>query len=330
MGAVSAVNQHLLQEEQDNDTSSMTRRLVAFDQPVDPDVIFGSGNANGFFTTSTENGIELGLRSKLRFDGTCAPQNTFNSNGDGTYSFEKGDPCLNGEAEWNFEWTVNSDVGCDILGSPPCNVIGDYDYSLELDDDPSLTVNVAVPSLFGVSQSLPYDPINVPEADHSFGTDTTGNGGGVSSSSAAEYQTFLSTKTVVQQSWRYGFFDAGSIVELVPGFDFESAGIYTITLSAFEKGTKRVLASTRINVLVGLDPADFPTTQSECTNGDWQSFVTTSGDMFKNECECIKFTVSPLTVDPDTDGDGIGDGCDPCPLTGKFWTHRPQEIPSSN
>lgn len=38
-----------------------------FDQDVTPDAIFGSGNANGGFAVAREDGIELGLRSKLRF-----------------------------------------------------------------------------------------------------------------------------------------------------------------------------------------------------------------------------------------------------------------------
>ena len=61
---------------------------IEFDQDVTPDVIFGSGNLNGAFTTDRNDGVEIGLRGKLRFDGAGQPQNIFNSNGDGTYTFQ--------------------------------------------------------------------------------------------------------------------------------------------------------------------------------------------------------------------------------------------------
>jgi hypothetical protein len=48
---------------------------LLFDQDVTPDVIFGSGNANGAFTIDQSNGIELGLRGKLRFDASNQPEN---------------------------------------------------------------------------------------------------------------------------------------------------------------------------------------------------------------------------------------------------------------
>ncbi|MEQ8837455.1 MAG: hypothetical protein RID07_11680, partial [Lacipirellulaceae bacterium] len=64
--------------------------VTSFDQNVTPDVIFGSGNANGGFTVDTDNGVELGLRAKLRHNAVGAPENTFNSNGDGTYTFKSG------------------------------------------------------------------------------------------------------------------------------------------------------------------------------------------------------------------------------------------------
>ncbi len=63
-------------------------------QDVTPDVFFGSGNDNGFFTVDLQDGvdyrIELGLRGKLRFNPSNQPQNIFNSNGDGSYDFVAG------------------------------------------------------------------------------------------------------------------------------------------------------------------------------------------------------------------------------------------------
>ena len=70
--------------------SSPAYALIDYDQDVTNDVIFGSGNANGGFTTDCANGVELGLRAKLRHNAVGAPENTFNSNGDGTYTFQAG------------------------------------------------------------------------------------------------------------------------------------------------------------------------------------------------------------------------------------------------
>lgn len=63
---------------------------LSFNQNVTPDVIYGSGNANGSWTVDRSNGVELGLRGKLRHNAAGAPENTFNSNGNGTYSFAAG------------------------------------------------------------------------------------------------------------------------------------------------------------------------------------------------------------------------------------------------
>ena len=99
---------------------------------------FGDGNDNGAFTigtgtyekvttddlgniiSTTDIGVEIGLRAKLRFDENNQPQNIFNYDGVDTYTFEARAP-LNGfndapnpadpgTAIWNFEWSVNTDV----------------------------------------------------------------------------------------------------------------------------------------------------------------------------------------------------------------------------
>jgi hypothetical protein len=86
--------------------------------PITSDIIFGDGNANGDFTVTTKTlsfpsnpiggDIELGLRAKLRYDASGSPQNTFNYDGDDTYSFDlaNGNPPTN-RAMWNYEWSVN-------------------------------------------------------------------------------------------------------------------------------------------------------------------------------------------------------------------------------
>ena len=84
---------------------------LTFDQNVTPDVIFGSGNPNGFFTVDEDDGVELGLRAKIPFVGTI------NSNGDGTYSYtlaetdEEPAGAMLKPRRWNFDWTVNTDTG---------------------------------------------------------------------------------------------------------------------------------------------------------------------------------------------------------------------------
>lgn len=69
---------------------SSAHAVTQFDQNVTNEVIFGTGNLNGSFTTDRANGVELALRGKLRHDAAGQPQNIFNSNGDGTYTFQSG------------------------------------------------------------------------------------------------------------------------------------------------------------------------------------------------------------------------------------------------
>jgi hypothetical protein len=62
----------------------------------------GSGNPNGGFVVTTENGIELGLRAKLR-----QSPNVIHSP-DGTYNVPTGPQIgVPGRAAWNYEWSIN-------------------------------------------------------------------------------------------------------------------------------------------------------------------------------------------------------------------------------
>src|SRR4029453_18641677 len=78
---------------------------VLVDGDVTPDVIYGGGNANGSSTLARTNSIELGLRGKLRFP----PSNVFNSNFDGTYTFERGLGAGPDHPVWAFAWAVKTD-----------------------------------------------------------------------------------------------------------------------------------------------------------------------------------------------------------------------------
>lgn len=212
--------------------------VIMYDQNVTNNAIFGSGNTNGSYTTDRADGVELGLRGKLRFNAANAPENTFNSGGDGTYSFDSGlppsgfgfAPGSTSTAVWNFEWSINTDYdGTSGLA------LDELVYTLEIDFDPGLGVNF---------QS--FDPINVPFADHSIGDNTTAQGGGAEAADAATYSALLAGNNLAQNSWNMEFFDNA----MYP-FDGRVNGIYDIRLSAGYAGAAP-LASTSIQILVGV------------------------------------------------------------------------------
>ena len=201
------------------------RAALLYDQNVTPDVIFGAGNANGGFTVDRENGVELGLRGKVRFDSNGQAQNIFNSNGAGTYTFPSGEYNNNGRPLWNFEWSINSNW--DGNG----DVIGNYNYVLSLDTDPSAG------TFFGIA----FDPIHIAVFDHAFGDNGTSNGGGTVGN-AGNYANLLLTTNVAQNSWAYTWF--------VFGMDPNVNGTYTIQLSAYDPNNNNALvASTSIDVV---------------------------------------------------------------------------------
>lgn len=215
---------------------------LTYDQDVTPDVIFGSGNANGSFTLDTQTTatttVELGLRGKLRFDASNLPQNIFNSNGDGSYTFLAGYPTGGaGWASpttpyWNFEWSVNVDQ--DGFGGA---TLDDFTYELGLDFDPS-------PG--GVIYQV-FDPItptvSVPYFDHAIGD----NGGTVVvAGNATDYNNYLGTYNVAQNSWSYEFFNNTPFDTFDPTVD----GVYEIYLKAFD-GTGAEVAHTAISIVVG-------------------------------------------------------------------------------
>jgi len=214
--------------------------VIEFDQDVTNDVIFGSGNANGGFTTDRQNGIEIGLRGKLRFDANNQPQNIYNSNGNGTYSFAAGPapigfsfnpPGLPTTPIWSFDWSINTNYD----GSTSFN-LDDLFYRLEIDFDPS-----------GATSFLAFDPINVALADHSIGDNATANGGGAEATDAADYAALIAGNNLAQQSWSYEFFNDAPF----DGFDPNDRGSYIIRLSAYQDADlTMLLASTQIAILV--------------------------------------------------------------------------------
>ena len=214
-----------------------------FNADVTPDVIFGSGNANGAWTLDRSSGIELGLRAKVRFDENNQPQNIFNYQGNigstGVYKFSSGTPGGQGfgfaanspsTASWNFEWSVNTDWD----GSSGLN-LDDLTYEIGIDFDPGLGTNFLI-----------FDPITLagPVPDHAIGDNTTGNGAGVDAGGdAGVYAGLLAANNVAQNSWNMEFFDG-------PGFPFlgSNPGVYDFYLSASLNGQE--IARTTMSVHV--------------------------------------------------------------------------------
>lgn len=213
--------------------SATAQAALLYDQNVTPDVIFGSGNANGSFTvdrtvnTAGATTLELGLRAKLRHNASGLPENTFNSNGDGTYSFLPGvAPTQTAPtAVWSVEWSIFSLTG-----------LNGYEFMLYVDADASAAVS------FGAGQNLLFAL-----ADHSFGTSSTGNGQGEEATDQGSYDDLLDTSEVVQNSWKAHW--------LFPlnGFDPTAIGQYSFALAAFDENDNEV-GRTQITVLV--DQAD--------------------------------------------------------------------------
>ncbi|MCF6217120.1 MAG: PEP-CTERM sorting domain-containing protein [Emcibacter sp.] len=200
---------------------------LLYDQNVSPDVIFGTGNANGAFTVDRNAGIELGLRAKIPFVGTT------NSNGDGTYSYSLAEA----NPRWNFDWTVNTDYD-DTTGQK----ISDFTYLLGIDFDPGAGTDF-----------LTFDPITTIFADHSIGDNSTINGGGTEATTPAEYQALIDANNVLQQSWRHAFFPFHPSLS----YDPTISGTYDIFLTAFD-GQGQTVGYTEIQVIIGQIPEPAP------------------------------------------------------------------------
>jgi hypothetical protein len=204
---------------------------LEFDEDVTPDAIFGSGNANGFFTVDRNDGVELGLRAKIPFVGTIQ------SNGDGTYSYTLAQLLTAHPSQrWNFDWTVNTDWD----GSTGLK-IDDLTYLLQLDYDPSVATNFL--EFDPITPNIP--PLNAPFFDHSIGDNTTPNGGGAEATDGPTYANLTANNNVAQQSWRYSFFP------IHPTLTYDSTidGTYDVVLSAYHGGT--LVAQTSIQVIIG-------------------------------------------------------------------------------
>lgn len=257
--------------------------VTVYDANVTSHVIYGTDNTNGDFTVDRTNGIELGLRGKLRHGANGNPQNSYdiNNNNNGTYNFAAGvaiDPKYGvpfvddvntplNEAMtgvWSFDWSINSNFD----GGAGSNLNG-YRYVLGLDSDPTL----------GTSFIAPFDPINGANPatpggywDHSFGTNSTTQGNGVEATNGipitngmtdqqiadahalrtTAYGPLPSSNNLAQNSWKGLWY--------IPNFNPNLNATYDIFLRAYDWQTNEMLASTSIQIVVGTggEPAVVP------------------------------------------------------------------------
>jgi hypothetical protein len=212
--------------------------LIEFDQNVTSQVIFGSGNSNGNFTTDRRNGIELGLRAKIPFSGLI------HSNGNGTYSYTltetDHDSNVGTDRRWNFEYSVNTNYD----GSS-ANNLDQYTYEIGLDADPSEGTNFLV--FDPITANTP--PLNQGFFDHSIGTNATANGAGVEAIDAPSYSALLANNNLLQQSWRYAFFPISPLDTYNP----DVPGLYDIYMKVILNGVE--VAKTTITIII-FDPND--------------------------------------------------------------------------
>ncbi|NLV41497.1 MAG: PASTA domain-containing protein, partial [Candidatus Hydrogenedentes bacterium] len=223
--------------------------------PNDPmQMLFGSGNANGAFTVGRGDGVELGLRAQLRFDANNQPQNIFNSNGDGTYSFPTGTPNLalphpswasETTPVWSVAFAVNTD-DTDRDGTPS-SVLADYTFEAGIDFDPAGTGNWLV--FDPISDNGLFNTLGVP--DHAFGVYTQQHPG-LTAATPADYTTLLASANIVQNAANYEFLNM-DLTEYgygnYTGFDPNVPGVYTVYLAALSGGVE--VARTEIQVVVG-------------------------------------------------------------------------------
>ncbi len=231
--------------------------LTSFDTNVTPNVqlLFGTGNANTDFKVETVANVEIGLRGKLRYNASGVPAGVYNSNGAGLYEFDPSDGVAPADRSlFNFEWSVN--VNQD--GTSVERFLSDFTYLLEIDFDPS----AAVGTMEGVNL-VSFDPISIGPGspwDHGLGDNSTASPTVSKERVAADaaggtgllpqnYADAIDIYSVAQNSWNLGFFEPS-------GFDPQTEGLYTITLSVLSGGS--TVASNSIDIRYGDVPQPVP------------------------------------------------------------------------
>lgn len=211
---------------------------LAYDQNVTSNVIAGSGIGNGGFTVDKANGLEIGLRARVRYP---SPSDVTNSNGNGSYNHAVGGfGPGNARASWNFDWSINTGTA----------TISTYTYRIGIDYDAGLGTNYRI---FDLINSVNPNPAAGGLAlwDHSFGNSGTAQGAGIEASGAdlatllASYNALESSSSLVQNSWNLAFYSDASHL-----FDPTLNGNYSIYLEALN-ANGALLARSEIDVIVG-------------------------------------------------------------------------------
>lgn len=223
--------------------------------PSDPvRMLYGSGT-NGGFTVDRRNGVEIGLRGILRFGTNNQPQNIYNSNGDGTYSFPTGTPDLSKPHPewattttpvWSISFSINTDY--DDRDDTPAKTLKDYTYEVGMDFDP-----------VGQNNWLRVDPISYNSLftqallpDHAFGLYNQ-QSPGLQATSLDNYLVLLESSNIVHNSQNYEFFNfdlSAFGMGDYSDFDPNQPGIYTIYLAAYSGMVE--VARSEIEIHVGM------------------------------------------------------------------------------
>lgn len=206
---------------------------IQFDQNVTNNVIYGSGNTNGDFTTDRESGtdsasrsytIELGLRAKIPYVGSINPV-------DNTYQVASG-------MTWNFDWSINSDYI-----NPATLNLNAFRFEIGVDSNPDVVTSV------GDFAFVDPFALGLYTWDNSFGNNGTAQGAGVETSQWAFlfpnlFTSLVNNNNLAQNSWQPVWANTNFNNSIVDG-------TYDIILNAFDKGNNALLASTNIQVIVG-------------------------------------------------------------------------------
>ena len=223
--------------------ATFANAAVVHNSSIVGNAIYGSGNTDGGWTINqlSNSNMELSLRAKVRYDvADGQPKNIFNANGDGTFNHAAGNPggANSGRGRWNFEWSVNTNAS-----GTGASTISSYDFLLGVDSNPGVGTTFHSYSLVGNS------PIAGAPYDHSFGNNSTAQGGGAEPVSAPNFFALLASSSLMQNSTNMEFVDDGI---LFPGnYDPNIDGNYSIFLEARDKTTGALIGRTDITVIVG-------------------------------------------------------------------------------
>ena len=179
----------------------------------------GSGNPQGGWTTDTANGIEVGLRAKIRGGAEIDTPTD-------TYYVPPGSGGSPLGALWNYEFSIDLNPGGGVPPYTLANILADTTLEIKDLTNPSTVI---------------IDPLT-------FWTDNTkfGSPGSTSTQTDKHGGAILATDYGVQNSENLLFGN--------PGFDTNAPDVYQFTLTVRDSPT-HVLASTEMKVNVTPEPS---------------------------------------------------------------------------